>query len=110
MGRYKEMKIASIRYKCLHDCYELTAIQLCFTNGEKTTPFETAASQAGVETWKTIQVDQTHPIKRISVKQQSGFIDGLRLTDEEGRTIVDECWNTLMQGDETWKHYEIPAG
>lgn len=26
LGRYKEMKIASIRYKCLHDCYELTAI------------------------------------------------------------------------------------
>ena len=110
LGRYKEMTLASIQYRCLHDSYELTAIQLCFTNGEKTPLFETKASSAAGEMLKTIRVAQTCPIKKISVKGQSGFIDGLRLTDEKGHVIVDECWNILMKDSTEWSTYEIPAG
>ena len=50
------------------------------------------------------------PIKKISVKQISGFIDALRLTDVIGRHIVNVCWNTLMEDDVDWQTFEIPKG
>ena len=56
----------------------------------------------------TIKVNQESLIKKISIKQSSGFIDGLRLTDEKGRHIVDECWNTLMK-DEEWKTVDVQS-
>ena len=103
------MKIDAINYKCLHNSYELTAIQICFTNGEMTPLFETNYSKEQHFELKTIKVNHTRQIKQIGVKTTSGFIDGLRLTDDQGHHVVNVCWNTLIK-HEVWSIVEVPAG
>ena len=100
---YRRIKLAAIHYKHINNADQLCGIQFEFTGGVRGAMLETSLAK---ETQiKTIKIDPKSEIRSVSMKVWNGYaLVGLRLTDGEGKHIVDLNWAGVGQ----WQSQEIP--
>ena len=112
-----DFTLSEIRYTQSADTSStLSGIQLVFTNGEAT-PFLGTQDSEFMEV-KSMAVDEERTVRYISMLTSGTGIEGIRLLDEVGSTIVDHIWeestSTSTDSPATdWKNapiYEIPPG
>ena len=97
----KPMKLMAVRYKHYDGDYNLSGIQLVFTNGFKTPMYLSQSSESRGEELKTIKIDPTKQISTIEMKIEDGWVRGLRLISDNQESLCDVTWCTYRDGG-TW--------
>ena len=103
-----EFRLQAIRYKHFLNRFDLSAIQLVFSNGVESPMYATDSS--ATDTLKTIHINSVRQIGYLSVKIDDGIkFDGLRLYDKQMTYIADVTWNSMPSPTSTWTDlYAIP--
>ena len=107
MAMEKPPKLSKIWYK---NSGSLTGFQLEFSNGLKSTLFETKRASVK-DPLNNIKVDTQRSIAKVSMRVASTYLHDLskfRLTDEYSQNIVDLVWHNCHDGQ--WVTREIPKG
>ena len=108
---YKRVKLQAIRYRNVNDVGYLSDIQLAFSHGVQTPLY--SAGDSGRYGWalKTVPVDQTRTVRKVSVKVVFGScFKGLSLLDDYGDAIVKEVWDPEQTRRDEWVTQLVPVG
>ena len=105
----RKIKWSGFRYKQNNDISQLCGVGLDFSDGTQTPMFETETAQFQRQAEKRILINTNRTIRKIAMKAflKDSFL-GLRLTDDEGRYIVDETWSKWSHSE--WTEFEVPKG
>ena len=108
---YKRVKLKAIRYRNVNDVGYLSDVQLQFSHGVQTPLY--SAGDSGRYGWalKTVPVDPTRSVRKVSVKVVFGScFKGLRLLDDYGDAIVNEIWDPEQTRRDEWITQLVPIG
>ena len=104
-----DWRITSVKYKAYRDMFNLCAIQFIFDNGIAS-PWCEASNCREDDTEVEVEVDHRKEIVGIQARvyTKEGYIEGLRLIDEDGNYQFDETWYTFGTPSEWGDVLPIP--
>ena len=102
------MKLNGIRYKHRDNDFNLSGIQLCFTNGYRTPMFESDETKESAQDNKLIKIDPEKNIAAIAMKvDRDDWLRGLKLISDEQEVLCDVTWCSYRDdGRWIWKYLE----
>ena len=104
----RPMKLNGIRYKHRDNDFNLSGIQLCFTNGYRTPMFESDETKESAQDNKLIKIDPEKNIAAIAMKvDRDDWLRGLKLISDEQEVLCDVTWCSYRDdGRWIWKYLE----